>query len=27
LVVSHFVTDHERFDRLVELHDGQAVNR
>ena len=25
LVVSHFVTDFERFDRLVELHDGLAV--
>ena len=27
LVVSHFVTDHERFDRLVELRDGKAVSR
>ena len=27
LVVSHFVTDHERFDRLVELRDGKLVSR
>ena len=27
LVVSHFVTDHERFDRLVQLRDGKAVAR
>lgn len=27
LVVSHFVTDQERFDRLVELRDGKAHRR
>ena len=27
LVVSHFVSDHERFDRLVELREGKAVSR
>jgi ABC-type multidrug transport system ATPase subunit len=27
LVVSHFVTDQERFDRLVEMRDGKAVPR
>lgn len=27
LVVSHFVTDQERFDRLVELRDGKAYRR
>ena len=27
LVVSHFVSDQERFDRIVELRDGQAVPR
>ncbi len=27
LVVSHFVTDNERFDRLVELRDGKTVSR
>ncbi len=27
LVVSHFVSDHERFDRIVELHDGRAIPR
>ncbi|MBF6558594.1 MAG: ATP-binding cassette domain-containing protein [Acidimicrobiales bacterium] len=26
LVVSHFVTDHERFDRLVEVRDGKALS-
>ncbi|MHB1510065.1 MAG: ATP-binding cassette domain-containing protein [Acidimicrobiales bacterium] len=26
LVVSHFVTDHERFDRLVELRAGKTVS-
>ncbi|MFD0374964.1 ATP-binding cassette domain-containing protein [Streptomyces sp. NPDC127112] len=25
LIISHFVTDAERFDRIVELRDGQAV--
>jgi len=27
LIVSHFVTDEERFDRIVELRDGLAVPR
>ena len=27
LVVSHFVTDQERFDRLVEMRDGKALRR
>ena len=27
LVVSHFVSDQERFDRIVEMHDGRAVAR
>jgi ABC-type multidrug transport system ATPase subunit len=27
LVVSHFVSDQERFDRIVEMHDGLAVTR
>ena len=27
LVVSHFVTDQERFDRLVEMRDGRALRR
>ena len=27
LVVSHFVSDQERFDRIVEMRDGQAVPR
>lgn len=27
LIISHFVTDQERFDRIVELRDGQAVAR
>ena len=27
LVISHFVTDEERFDRIVELRDGMAVSR
>ncbi|MFF6833308.1 ATP-binding cassette domain-containing protein [Streptomyces sp. NPDC012438] len=27
LIISHFVTDQERFDRIVELRDGQAVSR
>jgi ABC-2 type transport system ATP-binding protein len=27
LIVSHFVTDEGRFDRIVELHDGKAVPR
>ena len=27
LVVSHFVTDEERFDRLVEMRDGKAMTR
>ncbi|WP_418960752.1 ATP-binding cassette domain-containing protein [Streptomyces tritici] len=26
LIVSHFVTDRERFDRIVELRDGRAVH-
>lgn len=25
LIISHFVTDQERFDRIVELRDGRAV--
>ncbi|MBZ4018587.1 ABC transporter ATP-binding protein [Streptomyces purpurogeneiscleroticus] len=27
LIISHFVTDQERFDRIVELRDGRAVPR
>jgi ABC-type multidrug transport system ATPase subunit len=27
LVISHFITDQERFDRIVELRDGVAVAR
>jgi ABC-type multidrug transport system ATPase subunit len=27
LVVSHFVTDQQRFDRLVEMRDGKAIRR
>jgi ABC-2 type transport system ATP-binding protein len=27
LVISHFVTDQERFDRIVELRDGRTVSR
>ncbi len=27
LVISHFVTDEERFDRIVELRDGRTVLR
>jgi ABC-2 type transport system ATP-binding protein len=27
LIISHFVTDAERFDRIVELRDGQASLR
>ncbi|MFE7811272.1 ATP-binding cassette domain-containing protein [Streptomyces sp. NPDC057433] len=27
LIISHFVTDQERFDRIVELREGRAVNR
>ena len=27
LIISHFVTDEERFDRIVQLHDGRAVPR
>jgi len=27
LIISHFVTDEERFDRIVTLRDGQAVPR
>ena len=27
LVVSHFVSDQERFDRIVQMHDGLAVER
>ncbi|MBC7269368.1 MAG: ABC transporter ATP-binding protein [Streptomyces sp.] len=27
LIISHFVTDEERFDRLVQLRDGKAVAR
>ncbi|WP_313896461.1 ABC transporter ATP-binding protein [Streptomyces sp. GC420] len=27
LIISHFVTDEERFDRIVQLRDGQAVPR
>ena len=26
LIVSHFVADHERFDRIVELRDGRTVH-
>ncbi|WP_460520433.1 ATP-binding cassette domain-containing protein [Flindersiella endophytica] len=27
LIISHFVTDEERFDRIVELRDGRAAER
>jgi ABC-type multidrug transport system ATPase subunit len=27
LIISHFVADEERFDRIVELHDGLAQPR
>jgi ABC-type multidrug transport system ATPase subunit len=27
LVISHFVVDEERFDRIVKIHDGRAVAR
>ena len=27
LVISHFVTDEQRFDRIVELRDGRTVSR
>jgi ABC-2 type transport system ATP-binding protein len=27
LIISHFVADEERFDRIVDLRDGQAVRR
>ncbi len=27
LVVSHFVSDQERFDRIVEMHEGKAIAR
>ena len=27
LIISHFVTDEERFDRIVELREGRAVPR
>ena len=27
LIISHFITDEERFDRIVELRDGRAVDR
>jgi ABC-2 type transport system ATP-binding protein len=27
LIISHFVTDTDHFDRIVELHDGKAVPR
>ena len=27
VVISHFVTDEERFDRLVEMRDGRTVER
>ena len=27
LIISHFVVDHDRFDRIVELRDGLAVPR
>ena len=27
LIISHFVVDEERFDRIVDLKDGQAVPR
>ena len=27
LIISHFVTDEEAFDRVVELRDGRAVPR
>jgi ABC-type multidrug transport system ATPase subunit len=27
LIISHFVTDEQRFDRIVELRDGQTVPR
>lgn len=27
LIISHFVADEQRFDRIVELHEGRAVSR
>ncbi|MFE9770470.1 ATP-binding cassette domain-containing protein [Streptomyces sp. NPDC005931] len=27
LIISHFVTDEERFDRIIQLRDGRAVRR
>ena len=27
LIISHFVTDEERFDRIIQLRDGRAVSR
>ena len=27
LIISHFVTDEQRFDRIVDLRDGKAVPR
>jgi ABC-type multidrug transport system ATPase subunit len=27
LIISHFVTDEERFDRIIQLRDGRAVPR
>jgi ABC-2 type transport system ATP-binding protein len=27
LIISHFVVDEDRFDRIVDLHDGKAVSR
>jgi len=27
LIVSHFVVDEDRFDRIVEVRDGKAVPR
>ena len=27
LIISHFVVDEERFDRIVEVRDGKAVPR
>lgn len=27
LIISHFVVDEDRFDRIIDLRDGQAVQR
>jgi ABC-2 type transport system ATP-binding protein len=27
LIISHFIADQERFDRIIDLRDGKAVPR